>query len=252
MTEKLFYLDSHLFEFEAEVLSCREAKRGWEIVLDRTAFFPEGGGQPYDTGSIGPVRVLEVHEREGEILHLCDRELAPGTYACAVDGEQRLRRMQNHSGEHVFSGLTHRQYGAENVGFHMAADCMTIDFDKELTWEQLSQIEYEANLVVRANLPVRTRFPSPEELAALEYRSKKELAGAVRIVEIPGVDRCACCAPHVNTTGEIGLVKLLTAERHRGGVRLTLLCGMDAIDDYRRKQDSAAAVRVGLESIELL
>ena len=242
MTEKLFYLDSHLFEFEAEVLSCREAKRGWEIVLDRTAFFPEGGGQPYDTGSIGPVRVLEVHEREGEILHLCDRELAPGTYACAVDGEQRLRRMQNHSGEHVFSGLTHRQYGAENVGFHMAADCMTIDFDKELTWEQLSQIEYEANLVVRANLPVRTRFPSPEELAALEYRSKKELAGAVRIVEIPGVDRCACCAPHVNTTGEIGLVKLLTAERHRGGVRLTLLCGMDAIDDYRRKQDSAAAI----------
>ena len=242
MTEKLYYLDSHLFEFEATVLAAREEKRGWEIVLDRTAFFPEGGGQPADTGMIGPARVLDVHEREGEIRHLCDRELAPGVYACAVDREKRLRRMQNHSGEHIFSGLTHQKFGAENVGFHMAADCMTIDFDKELSFEQLSEIEYEANLAVRANIPVRTFYPSPEELKVLEYRSKKELAGAVRIVEIAGIDRCACCAPHVNATGEIGAIKLLTAERHRGGVRLSLICGMDALDDYRRKQDSAAAI----------
>ena len=242
MTEKLYYLDSHLFEFEARVLAAREEKRGWEIVLDRTAFFPEGGGQPADTGTIGRARVLDVHEREGEIRHLCDRELASGTYACAVDAEKRLRRMQNHSGEHVFSGLTHQKYGAENVGFHMAADCMTIDFDKELSFEQLSEIEYEANLAVRANIPVRTFYPSPEELKVLEYRSKKELAGAVRIVEIAGIDRCACCAPHVRATGEIGAIKLLTAERHRGGVRLSLICGMDALDDYRRKQDSAAAI----------
>ena len=242
MTEKLYYLDSHLFEFEATVLAAREEKRGWEIVLDRTAFFPEGGGQPADIGMIGRARVLDVHEREGEIRHLCDRELAPGVYACAVDREKRLRRMQNHSGEHVFSGLTHQKFGAENVGFHMAADCMTIDFDKDLSFEQLSEIEYEANLAVRANIPVRTFYPSPEELKALEYRSKKELAGAVRIVEIAGIDRCACCAPHVYATGEIGAIKLLTAERHRGGVRLTLVCGMDALDDYRRKQDSAAAI----------
>lgn len=242
MTEKLYYLDSHLFEFEATVLAAREEKRGWEIVLDRTAFFPEGGGQPADTGMIGPARVLDVHEREGEIRHLCDRELAPGVYACAVDREKRLRRMQNHSGEHVFSGLTHQKYGAENVGFHMASDCMTIDFDRELSFEQLSEIEYEANLAVRANIPVRTFYPSPEELKTLEYRSKKELAGAVRIVEIAGIDRCACCAPHVRATGEIGAIKLLSAERHRGGVRLSLICGMDALDDYRRKQDSAAAI----------
>ena len=242
MTEKLYYLDSHLFEFEATVLAAREEKRGWEIVLDRTAFFPEGGGQPADTGTIGRARVLDVHEREGEIRHLCDRELAPGVYACAVDREKRLRRMQNHSGEHVFSGLTHQKFGAENVGFHMAADCMTIDFDKDLSFEQLSEIEYEANLAVRANIPVRTFYPSPEELKVLEYRSKKELAGAVRIVEIAGIDRCACCAPHVRATGEIGAIKLLTAERHRGGVRLSLICGMDALDDYRRKQDSAAAI----------
>ena len=242
MTEKLYYLDSHLFEFEATVLAAREEKRGWEIVLDRTASFPEGGGQPADTGMIGPARVLDVHEREGEIRHLCDRELAPGVYACAVDREKRLRRMQNHSGEHIFSGLTHQKFGAENVGFHMAADCMTIDFDKDLSFEQLSEIEYEANLAVRANIPVRTFYPSPEELKVLEYRSKKELAGAVRIVEIAGIDRCACCAPHVNATGEIGAIKLLTAERHRGGVRLSLICGMDALYDYRRKQDSAAAI----------
>ena len=242
MTEKLYYLDSHLFEFEATVLAAREEKRGWEIVLDRTAFFPEGGGQPADTGMIGRARVLDVHEREGEIRHLCDRELAPGVYACAVDREKRLRRMQNHSGEHIFSGLTHQKFGAENVGFHMAADCMTIDFDKDLSFEQLSEIEYEANLAVRANIPVRTFYPSPEELKTLEYRSKKELAGAVRIVEIAGIDRCACCAPHVRATGEIGAIKLLTAERHRGGVRLSLICGMDALDDYRRKQDSAAAI----------
>ena len=228
MTEKLYYLDSHLFEFEAEVLCCREGKRGWEVFLDRTAFFPEGGG--------------DVHERGGEIRHLCEKRLEPGMYRCAVDREQRLRRMQNHSGEHVFSGLTHKKFGAENVGFHMAEDGMTIDFDKELSFEELSVIEYEANEVVRANLPVKTYYPAPGELAVLEYRSKKELTGAVRIVEIPGVDRCACSAPHVSATGEIGLIKLLTAERHRGGVRLTLLCGMDALDDYRRKQGSAAAI----------
>ncbi len=242
MTEKLYYLDSHLFDFEARVLEARREKRGWEIVLDRTAFFPEGGGQPADTGVIGEARVLDVHEHGGKIVHLCDRELPPGVYPCAVDREKRLRRMQNHSGEHVFSGLTHRKYGAENVGFHMAADCMTIDFDRELSFEQLSEIEYEANLAVRANIPVRAFFPSPEELAAMEYRSKKELDGAVRIVEIEGIDRCACCAPHVNATGEIGLVKLLGAERHRGGVRLGLICGMDALDDYRRRQNSAAAI----------
>ena len=242
MTEKLYYRDSHLFSFEGEVLECCETKRGFELRLAATAFFPEGGGQSADTGTIGGVRVLDVHERGGEIWHLAERALAPGLYPCAVDAEQRLRRMQNHSGEHVFSGIAHRLYGVENVGFHMAADCMTIDFDKDLGWEELSAVEQEANLVVRANVPVRAFFPDAEELAALQYRSKKELEGTVRIVEIAGVDRCACCAPHVSATGEIGLIKLLTAERHRGGVRLTLVCGMDALDDYRRKQQSATAI----------
>ena len=248
MTEKLYDLDEHVFAFEARLLECRQGKHGPEALLDRTAFFPEGGGQSADTGTIGPARVLDVHERGGEIWHLLSEEIKPGEYACTIDSEQRLRRMQNHSGEHVFSGITHRLYGAENVGFHMAADCMTIDFDRELSWDELCAVEYKANEAVRANIPVKVYYPGPEELAELEYRSKKELDGAVRIVEIKGIDRCACCAPHVRSTGEIGAIKLLTAERHRGGVRITLVCGMDALDDYRRKQNSAAAVSAMLSA----
>ena len=248
MTEKLYYADSHLFEFCAELIETRPALRGVEVRLDRTAFFPEGGGQSADIGHIGGVRVLDVQESGGEIWHLCETVPPPGTLHCAVDAETRLRRMQNHSGEHLFSGLTHRKYGAENVGFHMSAECMTIDFNVELGWEQLCEIEYEANLAVRANLPVRTFFPSAKELGSMEYRSKKELSGEVRIVEIEGIDRCACCAPHVSTTGEIGQIKLLTAERHRGGTRLTLVCGMDALDAHRRMQDAAAHISAALSA----
>ena len=150
--------------------------------------------------------------------------------------------MQNHSGEHVFSGTVHRLYGLNNVGFHMGAECMTIDFDGELSEAELTAAESAANEALREDLAVRVFYPSPEELAALEYRSKKELTGQVRLVEIPGVDLCACCAPHVRRTGEIGVIKLLSAERHRGGVRLELLCGLDALDDYRRRQEETGAV----------
>ena len=242
MTEKLYDLNSLLFTFEAQVLECREVPDGWALLLDRTAFFPEGGGQLADTGRIGPARVLDVQQHEGEILHYTDRALAPGRYACALDAEQRLRRMQGHSGEHVVSGLIHTLYGLENVGFHMGESCMTMDYSGELTWEQLMTAETRANEAVRADLPIRAWYPGEAELAALSYRSKKELNEAVRIVEIPGIDRCACCAPHMPSTGCIGLIKILTAERHRGGVRITCLCGLDALEDYRLRQDSAAAI----------
>ncbi len=242
MTEKLYYLDSHMFEFEAEVLECRELERGWGIILDRTAFFPEGGGQLADTGVIGGVAVTDVQERGGEIIHYSSAPAALGRYSCRIDREQRLRRMQNHSGEHIVSGLVHNIYGYENVGFHMSAECMTIDFSGELDWAQLMDIERRANEAVRADLPVRAWFPEPDELARLSYRSKLELTEDVRIVEIGNIDCCACCAPHVAHTGEIGVIKIFTAERHRGGVRVTLLCGMDALDDYRRRQDSAAEI----------
>ena len=249
MTEKLYYIDSHLFRFTALVTGCTERKDSWAVTLDRTAFFPEGGGQPADTGSIGPARVLDAHEREGEILHYTDRPLPVGErFACELDREQRLRRMQNHSGEHILSGLVFREFGFDNVGFHMGPDCMTMDYSGELSWEELMRVEQLANEAVRADLPLRIWYPAPEELAELPYRSKLDLRENVRIVEIPGVDRCACCAPHVSRTGEVGAVKILTAERHRGGVRITALCGMDALEDHRRRQESVTAIS-GLLSV---
>ena len=243
MTEKLYYKDSHLAAFEAAVLACEPTKTGYAVTLDRTAFFPEGGGQPADTGRLGDARVLDVHEKGGVILHLTDAPLPVGeTVRGELDFEQRRRRMQNHSGEHVVSGLVHREYGYDNVGFHMGADCMTIDFSGELDWQQLTEIETMANAVVRENLPVRAWLPAPEELAGMEYRSKLELTENVRIVQIGDIDRCACCAPHVSLTGEIGLIKLLDCQRHRGGVRVTLVCGMDALDEVRARQESVTEI----------
>ena len=249
MTEKLYYIDSHLWQFDAVVTGCEETKDGFAVTLDRTAFFPEGGGQLADTGSIGEARVLDVHEKEGRILHYTDRPLPVGErFACAVDAEQRYRRMQNHSGEHIVSGLVYREHGFDNVGFHMGPDCMTMDYSGELSWEQLKEIERLANEAVRADLPLKIWFPPEEELASLFYRSKLELTENVRIVEIPGIDRCACCAPHVERTGEVGLIKILTAERHRGGVRITALCGMDAYELAARQQESVTAIS-GLLSV---
>ena len=249
MTEKLYYQDSHLFTFEAAVLDCRKEKKGYSIVLDRTAFFPEGGGQLADTGVLGGVRVLDVHERGGEIRHYTDAPLEIGAHVeGVVDAGQRLRRMQNHSGEHILSGLVHNAYGFDNVGFHMGAECMIIDFSGELTWEQLTELETRANEIVRQNIPLHIWFPDANELQSLEYRSKLELTENVRIVEIPGVDRCACCAPHVERTGEVGIVKILDSQRHRGGVRVSVVCGLDALEDYRARQESVTEISRALSA----
>ena len=249
MTEKLYYLDSHLFTFDAVVLDCREEKTGYSVVLDRTAFFPEGGGQLADTGTLGGVRVLDVQEREGEIRHYTGAPLTVGdTVHGELDREQRLRRMQNHSGEHILSGLVHDTYGWDNVGFHMGAECMIIDFSGELSWAQLMELETRANEVVRQNLPLHIWFPGEAELSTLEYRSKLELTENVRIVEIPGVDRCACCAPHVKRTGEVGVIKILDSTRHRGGQRVSVICGMDALEDYRARQESVTDISRSLSA----
>ncbi len=249
MTEKLYYKDSHLFTFEAAVLDCREEKKGYSVVLDKTVFFPEGGGQLADTGVLGGVRVLDVHERGGEIRHYTDAPLEIGAHVeGCVDAEQRLRRMQNHSGEHILSGLIHNTYGFDNVGFHMGAECMIIDFSGELSWEQLTELETRANEVVRQNIPLHIWFPDENELKNLEYRSKLELKENVRIVEIPGVDRCACCAPHVERTGEVGIVKILDSQRHRGGVRVSVVCGLDALEDYRARQESVTEISRALSA----
>ncbi|MGN1001952.1 MAG: alanyl-tRNA editing protein [Oscillospiraceae bacterium] len=230
-TEKLYYENVYLRAFTARVLSCAKGGKGWEVVLDRSAFYPEGGGQPGDTGVLGGVRVLDTREREEEIVHLCAGPLEPGeTVEGAIDWERRFDLMQQHSGEHIVSGIVHRHWGYDNVGFHMGADVITIDFSGVLSREQLSQVERLANEAVWQNRPFQVFYPSPEELKTLPYRSKKELTGRVRLVSCPGMDLCACCGTHVTHAGEIGLIKLLSVQRFREGVRVEMLAGGRAYD----------------------
>ncbi len=248
MTERLFDADSHLWSFTARVTACREADGKYEVELDRTAFFPEGGGQCGDRGTLGGVRVLDTVERGGAILHICEAPLPAGSEAAGeVDGALRFRNMQMHSGEHIVSGIVHRLFGYDNVGFHLAEQ-VTLDFSGELSAEDIARVELLANEAVWANIPVTARYPSPEELAGLEYRSKLDLTENVRIVTIEGVDVCACCAPHVSRTGEIGLIKIVDAMRHRGGMRLAMLAGKAAYLDYKRMCGQAGEVSAMLSA----
>ncbi len=249
MTKKLYDIDSHIQRFEATVLSCEKKGKQYEVILDQTAFFPEAGGQTADTGTIADARVTDVQERGAELIHYTDKPLETGMKAeCQLDWEIRFRKMQNHTGEHIISGITHSLHGAENVGFHLSADDVTLDFDVELTREQLNNIEYLANVIVSRNLSVTAVYPSDEELAAMDYRSKLELTENVRIVTIEDCDRCACCAPHVKRTGEVGLIKLLDFARHKGGVRIHMQCGLDALDDYREKYSNIQAISARLSA----
>ena len=237
--EKLYQQDPFLTRFTAQVVSCAADKGGWSVVLDRTAFYPEGGGQPWDTGTLNGIPVTQVQEQDGAVVHTCAARLEPGTQVeGAVDWARRFDLMQQHSGEHMISGLLHSHFGLENVGFHLSDREVTLDMNGEVSLEQLRLIEQEANAYVWKNLPVNISWPSSEELVNLNYRSKLALTENVRIVEIPGVDLCACCAPHVDTTGQIGLIKIVNVQSHRGGVRINILCGGRALADYTEKQDS--------------
>lgn len=231
MTERIFYSDVTCQRFEAQVLSCQpRKKKGYEVVLDRTAFYPEGGGQPGDRGTLGGVTVTDTQERGEEILHLTDQPLEVGTTVTGqLDWAHRFSLMQNHSGEHIVSGIIHRRTGGNNVGFHMGSDTITVDLDVELTAEELAEIEAEANRVVWANGATQIFHPTAEELKDLDYRSKKELTGDVRIVTFPGADTCACCGTHVTRTGEIGLIKLISVQKFKEGSRIEMLCGDRAL-----------------------
>ncbi len=229
--EELYLLDARLSRFTARVLSCVPEGGSWAVVLDQTAFYPEGGGQPWDTGSLGEAQVTAVRRRDGHVVHTCDRPLEPGAQVEGqIDWARRFDLMQQHSGEHIVSGLAHRFYGCENVGFHMGAQVITIDFDRPLDQQQLRHLEDAANRYLWENQPVEISYPSQEELSRLAYRSKKELTGQVRIVTFPGADVCACCGTHVAAAGEIGLIKLLTCQKFRSGVRIELVCGGRAWD----------------------
>lgn len=227
---KLYYEDCHLAAFSAEVLSC-EARDGQYLVeLDQTAFYPEGGGQAADTGTLGQAKVLYTFEKEGRVLHQCDRPLTVGqTVEGRIDWELRFDRMQQHTGEHIISGLLHKAYGCHNTGFHMGADTVTIDFDAVIPPEALPEIEAKANQAVWADIPLKIWTPSLEELPGVVYRTKRALPWPVRIVQVPMVDSCACCGVHVARTGEVGLIKLLSAVKFRGGTRMEMLCGRKAL-----------------------
>lgn len=247
MTEQLYYQDSYIKDFEAVVLSCIPNGNHFEAVLDRTAFFPEGGGQCADTGVLHienrEIQVFDVQERNGEIIHFIDKEILPGqTVIGELDFQERFSKMQQHTGEHIISGIVHRRFGYENVGFHLGKEEVTMDYDGPLTGEELRSIEYEANQVVAENREIRAYFPGTEELEKIPYRSKKELQGKIRIVEIQDCDICACCAPHVKTTGNVGLIKITNAIRYKGGMRLWITCGMRALEDYNQKEASVVQI----------
>lgn len=225
-TKKLYYIDAYQTTFSARVIDCIQRRDGYAIVLDETCFYPEGGGQPGDTGTLNDIPVLDTHEKDGQVLHYTRTPMAPGTTVTGqIDWARRFDLMQQHSGEHMVSGVIHRRWGFDNVGFHMGADMITIDLSGILTEQQLLEVEQEVNDRIWQDSPVKCWYPTPEELAAIPYRSKKALTGSVRIVEFPDADICACCGTHVKRTGEIGLVKLLNVEKFHSGVRVEMLCG---------------------------
>lgn len=250
MTEKLYDKDSYLQEFQATVVSCEQKNEtAWRIILDKTAFFPEGGGQTGDTGWLNDVEVTDTHEKNGIIYHETKTPLEMGTkVAGKIDFAARFDKMQQHTGEHILSGIVCSTYNYNNVGFHLSSEITTLDFDGELSTEQVRELEIRVNQAIHENIPVQVKFPTKDELTDMDYRSKIEIEGQVRIVEIPGIDRCACCAPHVKTTAEVGLLKIQSCDRHRGGCRLTIVCGMRALKDYQQKQESVGKVSAALSA----
>lgn len=247
MTRKLYYESSEIYSFTARVLSCSEEDGHFAVILDATAFFPGGGGQEADKGTLDGLEVIDVKEKDGEIIHITDKPLTVGAVVKGeLDSALRFARMQNHTAEHIISGIVHSKYGFENVGFHLGDRDVTLDFSGELDRNALDEIEDLANTVVIKSIPVSARFPSPDELAGMQYRSKLALTENVRIVTIAGYDACACCAPHVKNTGEIGLIKLLDFQRWKGGVRLNMLAGYRALSDYREKYKNISEIAASL------
>lgn len=249
MTEKLYYENSYIQRFEAEVLACEKQEDYYEIVLDKTAFFPEGGGQSADRGFLNGIPVSDAREKNGIVYHITSQPIHPGTSVLGeIDFKERFSKMQQHTGEHIISGIVHRRFGWHNVGFHLGSEIVTMDFDGALNADELADIEYQANEIAFSNRKVEVSYPAKEDLEKLEYRSKIEIEGQVRIVTIPGVDVCACCAPHVNNTGEIGMIKIVDAQKYKGGTRVSMVCGFRALHDYRTKERNINQISVVLSA----
>ena len=241
-TKKLYYENSYISSFSANVVDFTSIEGGYDVILDETAFFPEEGGQSSDTGYIGEARVNYVYEKGGVIHHITDKVPSLGETHCRVDFDDRFEKMQCHTAEHILCGIIHKHFGFDNVGFHLGADEVTFDVDGVLDRVQLDRVEQLANEAVFANLKVETEFPVAEELPSIKYRAKLDLTEGVRLVRIGDVDTCACCAPHVSRTGEIGLIKILDFMKHRGGTRIWMVAGKRALLDYHRKYESVKKI----------
>ena len=253
MTERLYNQDVYTKTFTGTVRSCTEVpgQEGYEVILDRTAFFPEGGGQYGDIGTLGGVRVRDTKERDGEVLHYTEGPLQEGdTVEGEIDWKVRFSRMQQHTAEHILSGLVHGRFGYQNVGFHLGDDICTMDFNGPITREEMEEIEQEANRAVYEDLPVHILYPPEEELQKMEYRSKIEIDGQVRIVWVPGYDRCACCATHVGSTGEIGQIKVIAMMNYKGGVRVTMVSGDRALLDHEKRERDMKEISAMLSAKE--
>ncbi len=246
MTEKLYYKDAYIKDFTATVLSVTKEGECYAAVLDRTAFFPEVGGQSADSGTISGIPVFDVQERGGIIYHYTRTAPGLGSAECHIDFDMRFDKMQCHTAEHIICGIIHSLWGFDNVGFHLGIDDVTLDINAPMDREMLDKVEDMANEAVYKNLPVTTIFPMADELPELNYRSKLDITENVRIVNIEGYDSCACCAPHVARTGEIGLIKMLDFEKHRGGVRIHMLAGARALKDYREKYRNIQSISARL------
>lgn len=241
LTVKLYDNDSYLTVFEAIVKSCISADGFFKVILNQTAFFPEEGGQYSDRGTINDKEVFDVQIENGEIVHYCKQSVS-GAVIGKIDFQRRFRNMQNHTGEHIISGLIHSMFGGENVGFHLGEDEVTCDYDIHLSEQQLNKIELIANQVIYKNIPVQSYYPSKKQFESINYRCKKEIDEAIRIVTIEDIDCCACCAPHVNTTAQVGVIKILSSMKLRSGIRLFIACGQDAYIDYAKKHSQLKAV----------
>lgn len=232
-TIKLFENDSYIKEFSAIVVDCEEKDNSYFIVLDKTAFFPEGGGQDADKGTINNAEVLDVQIKDNIVYHKLEKPLKTGdTVDCKIDWDTRFSRMQNHTGEHIVSGIIHRTFGYNNVGFHMNDNLVTLDVDGPLTDAQIREVEIKSNQAIYGNKSIKAIYPTPEELADYDYRSKLDITEGVRLIEIEDTDLCACCAPHVARTGEVGIIKIISYIPYKKGTRIEMLCGLLAINDY--------------------
>jgi len=238
---KLYYEQPYLKEFEARVSDCSEKNGIFEITLENTCFYPEGGGQPSDTGIIGDANITFVKEQGEDIIHIADKPLEKGkTYTAKIDWPRRYDHMQHHSAEHVVSGIINKLYGADNVGFHIGEEYITMDYNVLLTKEDIEKIEYLSNEAVFKNITIKIDYydNTPE----IDYRSKKELSGIIRIVTIENCDVCACCGTQLSSTGEIGLIKIVSFQKYKSGSRLFMVCGFRALRDYQLKENNISEI----------